>query len=61
MEGLLGHFRQVGDIALGDLLQDCWLLMQSYIAQQQWGDLPAWQIARLSLNLQPSPQAIVWV
>ena len=61
VEGLLGHFRQVGDIALGDLLQDCWLLMQSYIAQQQWGDLPAWQIARLSLNLQPSPQAIVWV
>ena len=52
VEGLLGHFRAVGDDDRGDQLQDCWYLMRSVIAQQQWRDLAAWQIARWSLSVQ---------
>ena len=55
LEGLLGHFRQVGDHDRGDLLQDCWYLMKLTIVQQQWDNLPAWQITRRSLNLNPVP------
>ena len=57
IEGLLGHFRQVGDRVRGDLLQDCWWLMKVAIAQWNWERLPAWQIPRLSLNLQ-APTAL---
>ena len=51
LEGLLGHFRAVGDADRGDKLQDCWYLVKSIIAQQLWSDLAAWQIARPSLSL----------
>ena len=58
IEGLLGHFRDVGDQGRGDLLQDCWYLMTAAIAQGHRDTLPAWQIIRLSLNLQASTALI---
>ena len=51
VEGLLGHFREVGNDDFGDLLQDCWYLVSSTIAQEQWDRLPAWQIAIASLRV----------
>ena len=50
--GLLKHFRAVGDADRGNQLQDCWYLVKSIIAQQQWCDLAAWQIARPSLSVE---------
>ena len=52
VEGLLGHFRAVGDADRGNQLQDCWYVVKSIIAQQQWSDLAAWQIARQSLTIE---------
>ena len=48
---------EVGDRVRGDLLQDCWWLMKVAIAHWNWERLPAWQIPRLSLNLQ-APTAL---
>lgn len=52
VEGLLGHFRAVGDADRGNQLQDCWYLVKSIIAQQKWSDLAAYQIARQSLSVE---------
>ena len=54
VEGLLGHFRCVGDHVRGDLLQDCWYLIRTAIFEQNWITLTSWQITRLSLNHQAS-------
>ena len=61
LEGLLGHFREVGAVESGHLLQDCWELMSNAIRQQGWGLYPAWRIARMSLNLDQGRALLVGV